>query len=72
MIQTILMKTFHVSYNIKFDYMNYASILFCLYRYRNGIRGRMKQAVQEMLKQYYDVESQFQQGNLKFFMVMSL
>ncbi|KAJ8957940.1 hypothetical protein NQ318_001938 [Aromia moschata] len=32
-------------------------------RYRNGIRGRMKQAVQEMLRQYYEVESQFQHGS---------
>ncbi|VEN41740.1 unnamed protein product [Callosobruchus maculatus] len=32
-------------------------------RYRNGIRGRMKQAVQELLKQYYEVESQFQHGS---------
>lgn len=33
-------------------------------RYRNGIRGRMKSAVHELLKQYYEVENQFQQGNL--------
>ncbi|XP_014259658.1 acetyl-CoA carboxylase isoform X2 [Cimex lectularius] len=32
-------------------------------RYRNGIRGRMKSAVHELLRQYYDVESQFQQGH---------
>ena len=31
-------------------------------RYRNGIRGRMKSAVHELLRLYYDVESQFQQG----------
>uniref|UniRef100_A0A8D8LW01 Acetyl-CoA carboxylase n=1 Tax=Cacopsylla melanoneura TaxID=428564 RepID=A0A8D8LW01_9HEMI len=30
-------------------------------RYRNGIRGRMKSAVHELLRQYYGVESQFQQ-----------
>lgn len=32
-------------------------------RYRNGIRGRMKAAVHDLLRQYYDVESQFQQGS---------
>lgn len=32
-------------------------------RYRNGIRGRMKAAVQELLRQYYAVESQFQYGH---------
>ncbi|CAG9767703.1 unnamed protein product [Ceutorhynchus assimilis] len=32
-------------------------------RYRNGIRGRMKVAVQDLLKQYYDVESQFLHGS---------
>lgn len=32
-------------------------------RYRNGIRGRMKAAVHELLKQYYAVESQFQYGH---------
>lgn len=31
-------------------------------RYRNGIRGRMKTAVHELLRQYYAVESQFQMG----------
>lgn len=33
-------------------------------RYRNGIRGRMKTAVHDLLRQYYDVESQFQHGKL--------
>ncbi|CAG9801571.1 unnamed protein product [Chironomus riparius] len=32
-------------------------------RYRNGIRGRMKAAVHELLRQYYSVESQFQHGH---------
>lgn len=32
-------------------------------RYRNGIRGRMKAAVHELLRQYYFVESQFQHGH---------
>ncbi|KAK9746196.1 Acetyl-CoA carboxylase, central region [Popillia japonica] len=32
-------------------------------RYRNGIRGRMKAAVHDLLKQYFNVESQFQQGH---------
>ncbi|CAG7704187.1 unnamed protein product [Allacma fusca] len=32
-------------------------------RYRNGIRGRMKSAVQELLKNYLAVENQFQQGH---------
>lgn len=32
-------------------------------RYRNGIRGRMKAAVDELLRQYYAVESQFQYGH---------
>lgn len=32
-------------------------------RYRNGIRGRMKAAVHDLLRQYYNVESQFQLGH---------
>lgn len=32
-------------------------------RYRNGIRGRMKTAVHELLRQYFAVESQFQMGH---------
>lgn len=32
-------------------------------RYRNGIRGRMKAAVHELLRQYFAVESQFQHGH---------
>jgi acetyl-CoA carboxylase / biotin carboxylase 1 len=38
------------------------SVVQLVQRYRNGIRGRMKAAVQDLLQQYYDVESQFQQG----------
>lgn len=32
-------------------------------RYRNGIRGRMKAAVHELLRKYYEVECQFQYGH---------
>lgn len=38
-------------------------IVLLVQRYRNGIRGRMKTAVHELLRQYYSVESQFQQGH---------
>lgn len=37
-------------------------IIQLVQRYRNGIRGRMKAAVHELLRQYYDIESQFLQG----------
>ncbi|XP_029040281.1 acetyl-CoA carboxylase isoform X7 [Osmia bicornis bicornis] len=39
------------------------AIVQLVQRYRNGIRGRMKTAVHELLRQYYTVESQFQQGH---------
>ncbi|KAL9876922.1 acetyl-CoA carboxylase isoform 1-T1 [Glossina fuscipes fuscipes] len=39
------------------------SIVQLVQRYRNGTRGRMKAAVHELLRQYYDVESQFQHGH---------
>nr|CAD7427551.1 unnamed protein product [Timema monikensis] len=39
------------------------SIVQLVQRYRNGIRGRMKTAVYELLNQYYEVESQFQHGS---------
>jgi len=39
------------------------TIVQLVQRYRNGIRGRMKTAVHELLRQYYTVESQFQQGH---------
>lgn len=38
-------------------------IIQLVQRYRNGIRGRMKHAVQELLRQYYDVENQFQHSS---------
>ncbi|KAK9874333.1 hypothetical protein WA026_002683 [Henosepilachna vigintioctopunctata] len=38
-------------------------IIQLVQRYRNGIRGRMKAAVQQLIKQYHEVESQFQQGS---------
>lgn len=37
-------------------------IIQLVQRYRNGIRGRMKAAVHELLRQYHDVESQFLLG----------
>ncbi|XP_034934564.1 acetyl-CoA carboxylase isoform X3 [Chelonus insularis] len=39
------------------------AIVQLVQRYRNGIRGRMKTAIHELLRQYYAVESQFQQGH---------
>ncbi|XP_076162670.1 acetyl-CoA carboxylase isoform X2 [Ptiloglossa arizonensis] len=39
------------------------TIVQLVQRYRNGIRGRMKTAVHELLSQYYNTESQFQQGH---------
>jgi len=33
-------------------------------RYRNGIRGRLRSCVQDLLKQYIDVEQHFQAGTL--------
>ena len=39
------------------------AIVQLVQRYRNGIRGRMKAAVHELLRQYFTVESQFQQGH---------
>nr|XP_050846901.1 acetyl-CoA carboxylase isoform X2 [Vespula vulgaris] len=39
------------------------AIVQLVQRYRNGIRGRMKTAVHELLRQYYMVECQFQQGH---------
>lgn len=40
-----------------------SGIVQLVQRYRNGIRGRMKAAVHELLRQYYAVESQFQHGH---------
>ena len=40
--------------------MNYT---FWLYRYRNGTRGHMKAAVQDLLRKYLAVEVLFQQGS---------
>lgn len=42
--------------------MTTQGIVQLVQRYRNGIRGRMKSVVHELLRQYYAVESQFQQG----------
>ncbi|XP_008215451.1 acetyl-CoA carboxylase isoform X2 [Nasonia vitripennis] len=39
------------------------AIVQLVQRYRNGIRGRMKTAVHELLRQYYTVEVHFQQGH---------
>lgn len=44
-------------------FMTTQGIVQLVQRYRNGIRGRMKAAVHELLRQYYAVESQFQHGS---------
>jgi len=36
--------------------------MFDINRYRNGIRGHMKSIIQDLLRQYLKVETQFQQG----------
>jgi len=43
-------------------FMTTQGIVQLVQRYRNGIRGRMKTSVQELLKSYLAVESQFQHG----------
>ncbi|KAH8030328.1 hypothetical protein HPB51_006760 [Rhipicephalus microplus] len=44
-------------------FMTTQGIVQLVQRYRNGIRGRMKNVVQELLKQYLSVEIDFQQGH---------
>lgn len=44
-------------------FMTTQGIVQLVQRYRNGIRGRMKSAVQELLKNYLAVENEFQQGH---------
>lgn len=44
-------------------FMTTQGIVQLVQRYRNGIRGRMKAAVHELLRQYSTVESQFQYGH---------
>jgi len=44
-------------------FMTTQGIVQLVQRYRNGIRGRMKSAVQELLKNYLAVETQFQHGH---------
>lgn len=44
-------------------FMTTQGIVQLVQRYRNGIRGRMKAAVHELLRQYYAVECQFQHGH---------
>lgn len=41
--------------------------LFGLLRYRSGIRGYMKSVVLDLLKQYLQVEMQFQQGDINVY-----
>ncbi|XP_077999917.1 acetyl-CoA carboxylase-like [Glandiceps talaboti] len=43
-------------------FMHTQGIVQQVQRYRNGIRGHMKAVVQEMLRMYLQVETQFQQG----------
>ncbi|XP_064490125.1 acetyl-CoA carboxylase-like isoform X4 [Ornithodoros turicata] len=44
-------------------FMATQGIVQLVQRYRNGIRGRMKNVVQELLRQYLNVEVDFQQGH---------
>ena len=44
-------------------FLNTQGIVQLVQRYRNGTRGRLRQCVQDMLKQYIDVEQYFQAGH---------
>lgn len=44
-------------------FLNTQGIVQLVQRYRNGIRGRMRACVQDMLKHYIDVEQYFQAGH---------
>ncbi|XP_041970632.1 acetyl-CoA carboxylase isoform X2 [Aricia agestis] len=44
-------------------FMSTQALVQLVQRYRNGIRGRMKSAVHDLLKQYFQVESNFQLGS---------
>ncbi|XP_053621987.1 acetyl-CoA carboxylase isoform X1 [Plodia interpunctella] len=44
-------------------FMSTQALVVLVQRYRNGIRGRMKAAVHDLLKQYYQVECNFQLGS---------
>ncbi|XP_004930758.2 acetyl-CoA carboxylase isoform X2 [Bombyx mori] len=44
-------------------FMSTQALVLLVQRYRNGIRGRMKAAVHDLLKQYFQVESNFQLGS---------
>lgn len=44
-------------------FMNTQGIVQLVQRYRNGIRGRMRSCVQDLLKQYIEVEQHFQTGH---------
>ncbi|XP_038219820.1 acetyl-CoA carboxylase [Zerene cesonia] len=44
-------------------FMSTQALVVLVQRYRNGIRGRMKAAVHDLLKQYFQVESNFQLGS---------
>ncbi|XP_055926217.1 acetyl-CoA carboxylase-like isoform X1 [Argiope bruennichi] len=44
-------------------FMTTQGIVQLVQRYRNGIRGRMKAVVQDLLKQYLSVETEFQNGH---------
>ena len=44
-------------------FLNSQGIVQLVQRYRNGIRGRMRSCVQDLLKQYIDVEQHFQAGH---------
>jgi acetyl-CoA carboxylase / biotin carboxylase 1 len=41
-------------------------LLFFIFSYRNGFRGHMKSVVQDLLKSYLKVETQFQHGNVVY------
>ena len=44
-------------------FLNTQGIVQLVQRYRNGIRGRMRSCVQDLLKHYIDVEQHFQAGH---------
>ncbi|CAM1302616.1 Uncharacterised protein r2_g1260 [Pycnogonum litorale] len=55
--------TFQRRSDREFFFMTVQGMVQLVQRYRNGVRGRMKTVIQELLRKYLEVETQFQVGH---------
>ena len=58
----VVVKTSRLCTVVSYGTKAVKNFVYWSFRYRNGFRGHMKSVVQDLLRRYLNVETQFQHG----------